>query len=177
MIKSLGSLSAYVITSKIFLRPFSGFDGKVESDLTRLKRGVRYNSSLNHEECFYRALDDARMLDVFHRKFPTVIRMNLSDDLTRCAKQCADSASNYQKRMAAAKDQAERDYLAEFYNQMDELEEAYLFMDKIAPQAKAIMDSLLKKPSANVPWNQLTCLQFFMYDPVTNSFVETTEKG
>lgn len=178
MIKSLGSLSAYVITSKIFLRPFSGFDGKVESDLTRLKRGVRYsNSDFNHHEAFYRALEKSRLLDAFHMKFGGISGLQLSGDLSARVAELGKQIKEYDRRIGLQRDVDEAQRLKIYKSNLENLSDAYSFMDKVKPDAEAILSGLVKKASDNIHWKNLTSVQFFVYDPETNSFIETNVNG
>lgn len=177
MIKNLRGFEAFVISSRLFKKPLRGHDGPVEADLTRLKRGVRYCNSLNHHEAFYRALDNARLLDAFHTKFPDVFGLNLSEDLKSNARRCASQADQYLTNSKRATNKEDEDRYFGHYQHYDSMSKAYTFMSQVEADAKAILSSVLKKPSDNIPWNKLTSFQLFEYDVATNSFVEINEKG
>lgn len=177
MIKNLRGFNAYVITSRLFAKPLRGHDGPVEADLTRLKRGVRYCNSLNHHEAFYRALDNARLLDVFQMKFPNIYGLNLNESLAENAKRCKRQADHYLNNAKKATNQRDADDYQRYFEEYDNTAKAYMFLQQIEADAKAILDSVLKKPSDNIPWNKLTSFQIFEYDVASNSFVEINEKG
>lgn len=177
MIKNLRGFNAYVITSRLFAKPLRGHDGPVEADLTRLKRGVRYCNSLNLHEAFYRALDNARLLDVFQMKFPNIYGLNLSEDLGQNAKRCKMQADQYLTKSQKTTNKEDAEDYKRWFEEYDNTAKAYMFLQQVEADAKAILDSVLKKPSDNIPWNKLTSFQIFEYDVASNSFVEINEKG
>lgn len=177
MIKNLRGFNAYVITSRLFAKPLRGYDGPVESDLTRLKRGVRYCNSLNHHEAFYRALDNARLLDTFQMKFPNIYGLNLKENLGQNAKRCKMQADQYLAKFQKTTKKEDAEDYKRWFEEFDNTAKAYMFLQQVEADAQAILDSVLKKPSDNIPWNKLTSFQIFEYDVASNSFVEINEKG
>lgn len=179
MNKMLKNVSAYVCINKITQRPMSGHDGHVESCLTRLKRGVRYGSSLNTLEGFYRALDEVGLLTVFQSRLEKSYALvpNLSQNLgytldwhRNRMKDSDDKAakSTDQKVIKDAKEQAE------LHAQSVEV---YRILMKVEDRAEQIVKDIAKNRSGNIEWKDLTFCQFFQYDAQTNSFVEISEKG
>ncbi len=177
MFKNLRGFNAYVITSRLFQKPLRGHDGPVEADLTRLKRGVRYCNSLNVHEAFYRALDNARLLDAFQMKFPNIFGLNLKENLLNNASRCDQMADQYRKNSLNATNKEEAERYHDNYLSYKDTADAYRFMNGVAADADAILSAACKKPSDNIPWNKLTSFQIFEYDAATNSFVEINEKG
>lgn len=178
MIDNLRRLTVYVAASKIFQRPLNGHDGQCESDLTRLKRGIRYNSDLDWHEAYYRALDRLNLLSVFQGKFPEITGLKLHSNLESEIKSATSSIEYYEQmaQQVAGNPDSEKHYAGcgELHKRY---REAYQFLLQVQAEAINQFGTMPVNRSKNIEWKDLTSVQFYKYDRATNSFVETTEKG
>lgn len=167
MSDNLKYLSAYCCISKLTGAPLRGNDGEVGSDLTRLKRGVRYCNNLNMQEAYYQALTHFGVINIFKEKCAGYTHLNLS---------ASNMSDEVNRHLRLAKQFESRQLLEEAAHYV-RISEAYEILKQVEGFAKKKLDSLPTNRAGNVEWKNLTCVQFYKYDNVTNSFVEITEKG
>lgn len=178
MIDNLSSLSAYVCVSLLRKRPLCGHDGVVESNMTRLKRGVRYCNLLNGHEAYYRALVDASLLSSFQAVSDAMYSINFSSkDIKQSIEHCEKQAEYHDNLASRQVDQAKVKQHLEDADDYLRKAEGYRILNRVSADATKILSDMPKNKSGNIEWKDLKSVQFYGYNPQTNSFVEINEKG
>ena len=174
MIDELKEMEAHVCVSKLFGTTFKGFDSTVESDITRLKRGIRYSNQLNWHEAFYLAVKNVGMIDVLH----TICKVSGKLALGKIAYHVEIdrhqySLKSYQDRLKNPTNTP--DHAATYADYIEYYEkciEGLQILQSVQKDAEAIYEQFKLGKTKNLKWEQLTSVKFFQYDGHTNRFVE-----
>ncbi len=175
--KDLINLTAFCGVSKITGRVFKGYDSQVESDLTRLKKGIRANDSLTMHEAFFRVMDRYKLIDVFRQMF-SGLEIQFRDGQDCMIRRAQSTMENCKKNASIYENdrsQSGREYF-EFYTKEavthSRMLDAYSFLKKYEQDALDELKTIPQNRSHLIDWKNLTSVQFYQYDAATNSFVE-----
>lgn len=178
MIDNLKRLVVFTCASKLWGFPLRGYDGQTESDVSRLKKGIRSNYDLQWHEAWFRVLRQNGLLDVFREKASKLghhfnvnfSRSTIQQAIVECEKQAKLNRTNAQTVPQ------HYDHYMRYVRHAERQIELFKIMQPFEQDVAQMYTTLPLKRNKLIDWKDIDSVQFYSYHPETNSFVEFDHK-